>query len=183
VFEEGLGVGDVGGRKLAHGSDVFLDAGLLEAGEVEILRGADEDAGPALDGRAEGGEVAAGDGGEEEDGLLGLVGNGDFDALLVDFLVPGLDADEPVVGRRVGGPAEEGDDEEVANGLSGWEVGMEPEAVAGLKVGDGGDGEGNAGAGDADVDFGADEVESGVLGMGRGRKEGSEEEGERLTIL
>ena len=31
---------------------------------------------------------------------------------------------------------------------------MEPDLVAGLEVGDGGDGEGDAGAGDADIDFG-----------------------------
>ena len=71
VLAEG---GGVGGRDALHLGEVFFDAGLLEAGFVEVLGGADEDAGAALDGGAEGGEVAAGFGGEEEDGLLGLGG-------------------------------------------------------------------------------------------------------------
>ncbi len=139
MLGEGLGV--VGGDA-ADGGEIFFDAGLLEAGFEEVLRGADEDAGAAADGGAEGGEVAAGLGGEEEDGLLGLVGDGDGDAFFADFFVPGLDPGEPVVGRRVGGAAEEGGDEEVVDGLGGREIGMEPELVAGLEVGDLGDGEG-----------------------------------------
>ena len=89
VFGESLGVG---GRDAADGGEVFLDAGLFEAGLGEVLGGADEDAGAAADGGAEGAEVAAGLGREEEDGLLGLGGDGDDDAFLADFFVPGLDA-------------------------------------------------------------------------------------------
>ena len=149
-----------GGTRL-HLGDVFFDAGLLEAGLVEVLGGADEDAGAALDGGAKGGEVAAGFGGEEEDGLLGLGGDGDDDALFADAALPGFDADEPGVGGRVGGAAEEGGDEEVVDGLGGGEVGVEPDLVGGLEVGDLGDGEGDAGASDADVDLWAGEVEAG----------------------
>ena len=119
------------GRRAGRGAcrrDRLLDAGLLEAGLGEVLRGADEDAGAAADGGAEGGEVAAGFGGEEEDDLLGLVGDGDGDALFADLFVPGLDLGEPVVGGRVGGAAEEGGDEEVVDGLGGREVGMQPDA-------------------------------------------------------
>jgi hypothetical protein len=39
---------------------------------------------------------------------------------------------------------------------------MDPEAVAGQEVGDGGDGQRLAGAGDADVDARADQVKAGV---------------------
>ena len=79
------------GGTFAHGGDVLLDAGLLEAGLGEVLRGADEDSGAAADGGSEGGEVAAGLGGEEEDDLLGLVGDGDADAFFADLAVPGFD--------------------------------------------------------------------------------------------
>jgi hypothetical protein len=73
----------------------------------------------------------------------------------------------------------EGSDVEVVDGLGGWEVGMEPDFVAGLKVGDLGDGEGAAGAGDVNVDFGAGEVEARRVGVqGRAEEqEGSESSG------
>jgi hypothetical protein len=60
-----LELGGVGGRNAADGGDVLFDAGLFKAGLDEVLRGADEGAGAALDGGAEGGEVAAGFGGEK----------------------------------------------------------------------------------------------------------------------
>ena len=139
VLGEGLGVV---GWDAAHVGEVGFDAGLFEAGFGEVLRGADEDAGAAADGGAESGEVAAGFGGEEEDDLLGLGGDGDGDALFADFFVPGLDLGEPVVGGRVGGAAEEGGYEEVVDGLGGREVGVQPDLVAGLEVGNLGDGQG-----------------------------------------
>jgi len=163
----------VGGRDAADGGEVFLDAGLLEAGFGEVLRGADEDSGATLDGGTEGGEVASGFGGEEEDGLLGFGRNGDEGAFVADFLVPGLDTDEPIVGWGIGGAAEEDADEQVVYGLRGREIGMEPEFIAGLEVGDGGDGEGSVATGDADVDAGADEVEARVGGV---QREGEQQE-------
>ena len=166
--------GLVAGGDLFHLGEIFLDAGLLEAGFDEVLVGADEDSGTAFDGGAEGGEVAAGLRGEEEDGLLGAGGDGDGDALFADFFFPGFDADEPVVRRGVGGAAEEGGDEEIFNGLGGRQVGMEPELVAGEEVGDGGDGERDAIAGDVDVDLGAGEVKAGLGTGGRGREEEDE---------
>ncbi len=177
VFGEGLGVV---GRDAAHVGEIGFDAGLFEAGFGEVLRGADEDAGAAADGGAEGAEVAAGFGGEEEDDLLGFGGHGDGDAFFADFFVPGLDLGEPVVGGRVGGAAEEGGDEEVVDGLGGGEVGMQPDLVAGLEVGNLGDGQGTVVAGDVDVDLGAGEVETrGVcVEGGREEEEGSESSGE-----
>jgi len=126
------------------------------------LRGADEGAGAALDGGAEGGEVASGLGRHKEYDLLRFVGDGDEGALFADFFIPGFDADEPAIGRGVGGAAEEGADEEVVDGLAGGEVGVQPDAIAGLKVWDGGDGERDAVAGDANVNAGAGEVEAGI---------------------
>ncbi len=101
----------------------------------EVLRGADEDAGTAADGGAEGAEVAAGLRGEEEDDLLGLVGHGDGDALFADLFVPGLDTEEPVVGGRVGGAAEEGGDEKVVDGLGGGRSGCSQILSPGWRLG------------------------------------------------
>jgi len=182
---EGFGVG---GWDTPDASEVFFDAGLFEAGFGEVLGGSDEDSGATFDGGAEGGKVAAGFGREEENGLLGFVGDGDEGALFADFFVPGLDADEPVVGGRVGGAAEEDADEEVMDGLGGRKVGMEPELVAGLEVGNAGDGEGlgyavGVGTGDADVDFGADEVEAGVGTRAEGRGEEEEWQEQPFCLL
>ncbi len=179
VFGEGFGV--VGGDAADVG-EVGFDAGLLEAGFEEVLRGADEDAGAAADGGAEGGEVAAGLGGEEEDDLLGFGGDGDGNAFVADFLVPGLDLGEPVIGGRVGGAAEEGGDEEIADGLGGGEIGVEPELVAGLEVGDLGDGQSAAVAGDVDVDLGAGKVEARGVGVkGGSEKQDSQSSDEALS--
>jgi hypothetical protein len=150
----------VRGRDATYGSEILFDAGLLEAGFDEVLLGADENAGMAFYGGAEGGKVAAGFGSHENDDLLGLGGDSDERALLPDMLVGGVDAGEPVVGRRVGGAAQEADDHEVFDRLGGGQVGMDPEPVTGLQVGDLGDVERFAGAGDADVDPGAGEIEA-----------------------
>ncbi|MCU1252807.1 MAG: hypothetical protein JWQ49_5836, partial [Edaphobacter sp.] len=173
VLGEGLGVvrwdkADVG--------EIGFDAGLFEAGLGEVLRGANEDAGAAADGGAEGAEVAAGFRGEEEDDLLGLGGHGDGYALFADLFVPGLDLGEPVVGGRVGGAAAKGGDEEVVDGLRGGEVGVQPDLVAGEEIGDLGDGQGAVVAGDVDVHLGASEVEARGVGVERGaeEEEGSE---------
>ncbi len=134
---------------------------MLEAGLDEVLRGADEDAGAAADGGAEGAEVAAGFGSEKEDDLLGLIGDGDGDALFANLLVPGLDLEEPVVWRRIRGTAQEGRDEKIVNGLCGWQVGAHPDLVSGLEIGNLGDGQSFARAGDMDVHLGSGEVEAG----------------------
>ena len=95
VLGEGLGVV---GRDAADVGEIGFNSCLLESGFEEILRGADEDAGATTDGGAEGGEVAAGFGREEEDDLLGLVWDGDGDALFADFFVPGLDVVDQLSG-------------------------------------------------------------------------------------
>ena len=46
--------GWVAGWDAADGGEVLFDAGLLEAGFGQVLRGADEGAGASLDSRAEG---------------------------------------------------------------------------------------------------------------------------------
>jgi hypothetical protein len=157
VIEHRLGIGR---RNLAHGSDVFFDAGLLEARGCEVLRGADEDAGAAADGLAECGEVTSGFGGEEEDRLLGFIGDGDGYALLDGAAIPGFYAGKPVVRRRVRRAAKEGEDKEEMDGLAGGKFGMQPELIAWLEVWDFGDGKGPVASGDADIDLWTFEVET-----------------------
>src|SRR6202012_135061 len=96
-----------------------------------------------------------------------FLGHGDEDALLADVLLPGLDACKPVVGRRVGIAAEEDADQEIFDGLGGREVGVQPDAVAGLEVRNLGNGEGYTVAGDADLAGGTDEVNARVDGGAR----------------
>jgi hypothetical protein len=55
---------------------------------------------------------------------------------------------------------------------------MDPEAVAGQEVGDGGDGQRLAGAGDADVDARTDEVKAGV-GVSEPAGEAEEQRGQK----
>ncbi len=156
--------------------EVDLNSSLFEAGFDEVLRGADEDAGAAADGGAEGGEVAAGFRGEEEDDLLGLGGYGDGDAFFTNVFVPSLDLGEPVVRGRVGGASEEGGYEKIVDRLGGREVGVQPELVSRQEVGDLSDGQGFSVAGDVDVDAWASEVEArGGVGVegGAGEEEGS----------
>ena len=61
-------------------------------------------------------------------------------------------------------PRRKAADEEVVNGLGGGQVGVEPDLVAGLEIGNLGDGQGFARAGDVDIDLGAGEVEAGGVG-------------------
>ena len=141
------------GRHTAHVCEIGLYSRLLEASLCEILRGANEDAGPSADSGAEGAEVAAGFGRKKEDNLLGFLRNDDRDAFVADLLVPGLNFSEPAVGRRVGGTAEEGRDEKVMDRLGGGKVGVQPNFVAGLKIGNLGNGKSATCAGNVDVDF------------------------------
>ncbi len=165
---EGEGGGELGGAfgdgfgivaDAFHGGEVVLDALLLEGGFVEVGVGADEEAGARFDRGTKGLEVAASLRGDEHDRLFRALGNDDggaFDGLLV----PGVDQGEPVLGRLVGGAAQEGDDEEQMVGLGAGEVGLEPDFVSGLEAGNLRDGKAGAAARDANVDLGAEEGRS-----------------------
>jgi len=129
VWFEGEGTGEevgvflqggwVAGWDAADGGEVFFDAGLLESSLGEVLRGTDKSSGTALYGGAEGRKITAGLGRHEEHGLLCFVGDGDESAFFADLFIPGFDADEPAIGRRVGGSAQEDADEQVVDGLAG----------------------------------------------------------------
>ena len=163
--------GGIGGGNLLHPGEIFFDTGFFETGFGEILRSADEDARAALDGRAQGAEVATRFRCEKENGLFRVLRDGDRDAFGANVLFPGFDAGEPAIGWWVRGAAQEGNDEEVVNRLSRREVGVQPELVSRLQVRHGRNGERLAGAGDPDVDFGAGEIKAGGVWAGGRRRE------------
>lgn len=108
---------------------------------------------------------------------MGLLGHGDEDTLFADVLLPGFNAGEPVVGRRVRAAAEERTDEQIFDGLGVGKIGVQPDAITGLKVRDLGDGQRDAVAGYAHVDAGADEVKPRIDGEAR-REEAKQEDAE-----
>jgi hypothetical protein len=155
----------------ADGREIFFEARAVETGLVEVLHGANEGTGLPADGCAERAESSAGFRSEEDQSLRGFVWNGHPKAFLAHLLIPGLDLGEPVLGRRVCGAAEEGDDHDVTGGLRFGEIGLDPEAVRGLEVRDFGDGEDGFAAADADVHGRAGEIEGGPVGEGEGRRQ------------
>ena len=167
-------------RNCLHRGEVALDTLLLEGGFVEVGIRSNEQAGLAFDGGAEGFEVAPSLGRDEDERLLGLIGDGDGGPFR-SLLVPCVNFSKPVVGWFIGGAAEEGDDEQEVIGLGGGKIGLDPDLVAGLQVGHLGDGERDASSGDADVDFWASEVKARVVvGVERCGKGNGEQAGENV---
>ena len=144
----------------ADGGYVLLDASFLEAGLDKILGGSNEGSWTAAHRGFQGLEVATRLWREEHYRLLRVGRNGHVRTLGFDLGIPGLDTEEPVLWGRVGVAAEEDADEEVVDGLGGREVGVYPELIAGLQVGNHRYGERLAVAGNADVNLGPDQIEA-----------------------
>ena len=125
---------DIGNR--FYVGEIFFQARAIEAGLIQILRSANENAGSAANRRTKSAEVAAGFGREKQQGLLGVLRNGDDGSFFAHLPGPGFEAGEPMFGRRIGGATQERDDEKITGGLIGRKIRMQPEAVAGLQVGD-----------------------------------------------
>ena len=174
---EGFGVG-LGG--FLDVGEVSLKAHALPAGSLEVLCGADKSAGPAADGVAEGVEVASGLWREEDEGLLGLIGNGNEYALFARLAAPGFDAGKPLRRGRVGGAAQEGDDQDEVSGLALGKVGMNPKAVAGKQIGRLRDGQSDRAALDVHVDLGSSEIECRALGVQCGGSQAAKQRQQKL---
>ena len=159
----------VGGIERAHALEVLLDAGLFEAGLVEILRGSDKDAGAAFDGRAQGAEVAAGFGRQKQNYLLGLLRDGDENTFTLHAAVPRLDAGKPAVGGRVRRAAQERRNQEIFDRLGWRKVWVQPELIASLEIRHFRDGEGDSVARDPDFNLWTGEIEAGRIGV-QGRR-------------
>ena len=133
---------------------------------IQILRGAHKCAGLAAHGGAEAAEIAASFRGEKNQRLLSVFRHRYHDSFLADLFVPGFGACEPVVGRWVCGAAEKGDDQQIVDGLAFGEIRVNPEAVAGLEVGNVGDWQRLARARNRHLDARAGQIESGGIGAG-----------------
>ncbi len=148
-----------------HGGEVALDALLLEGGLIQVDISPDKGAGAAFYGGAQGLEVAAGLGRNEQESLLRIVGYGHRGALGGVLMIPGVDLGKPRVGRLVGGAAEKGDDEEQMILLVVGQIGLDPELIAGLQVRHLRDGQGPVATRDAHHDLGSGKVKAGVVGV------------------
>jgi hypothetical protein len=152
---------------LANRLEIFFETQAVEAGLLEILGGADKSAGLAANRRAESAKGASSLRGEEDQGFLGFFGNDDKNAFFVDWPAPGFDAGKPGLGRRIGCAAQESHDHQIVHRLAVREIGVNPQAIPGLEIGDLGDGQSLSGALNADFHLGTDKVESGIVGISR----------------
>ena len=107
----------------------------VPAGSLQILGGAHKGAGTIVHGLAKGAEVSSGLGHQENQRLLSLLRHGNEDTLVARFPGPGFYAGEPVGRRGIGGPAQEGDDQDVMRRLALGEIGVDPKTVAGEQIG------------------------------------------------
>ena len=153
-------------------SKVGIEAHSVPAGRLQVLAGADKDAGTSSDGIAQCAEVATRFGSQEHDGLLRLLGHHDENTFFACLAVPRFHACEPLVGRRIGDAAQEGDDEDIARGLTIGKVGMDPKPVSREEVGHLANGQSYLAPLDVYVHFGAGKVKR--LGMQLERGEGKQ---------
>ena len=150
-------------RVFQHLAQILSGAGAVQAGLIQILRGAHENSGLAANCGAQRAEVAAGYRGQKKQRLLRVLGHVHQDSFGAHIAIPGFHAGEPFVGGRVGGAAEECDHEQVVNRLIVGQDGMNPQAVSGVQVGHFRDRQGFSGAVHGHFDLGPGQVEGSVV--------------------
>ena len=148
-----------------HIGQVGIQPHAVPTGGLQVLGGAHKSTGAVVDGLAQGAEIAAGFGRQEDDGLLRFLRNGNEDALFAGDAGPRLNARKPIKRRGIGGSAQEGYDEDEVGRLALRQVRMDPKAVSGQKVGGLADGQGNVAPLDVYVYLGTGKVESRTIGM------------------
>ena len=82
----------------------------------------------------------------------------------MNVLVPGFDAGEPVLRRGIGGAAQKGNDHHVAHGLAVGQIGVDPQSIARLEVGNFGGGQRLAVTFHVQVDFWSSQIEGRGIG-------------------
>ena len=120
----------IGCVEAANDGQVALESRAIERRLIQILRGAHECAGAAAHGVDERFEIAAGFGRQEDQCLLCTVGNGDGETFVCAGALPRGAAEKPVLRRRIGRAAQEGDDQQIVLGLRRREIGFDRELVA-----------------------------------------------------
>ena len=107
LFEQ-FGIGQRCGLDLGQ---VGIKAHAVKTGGLQVLGGAHKGAGAPADSSAQGVEIAARFGGKKNERLLCFGGNRDKNTFVAHLLVPGFDARKPLGRGRVGGSAQEGNNE------------------------------------------------------------------------
>ena len=157
----------IGLRCDLHLGQVRIQPHAIPTRGLQVLGGAHKGPGPVMHGFAQGAEVSARLRRQEDERLLRLLGNRNKYALTAGTTRPGFDAGEPVVWRRIGGPAQEGDDQNKVGRLAFGQIGMDPEPVSGHQVGGLADGQGDVAPFDVHIHLWSGEVKSRAIGMQR----------------
>ena len=155
---------------------IGIQAHPVPTGHLQILNGANKNAGAANHGLAQRAEVAARLRRQKDQRLLRLFRHRHEDSLLAHVTVPGLHAGKPVRGRRVGGSAQKGDNQDIMRGLALGKIGVNPEPVSRQQVGNLADGQRNFATLHMHVHLGSGQIEGGAIGVQIGRNQAQEQE-------
>ena len=153
---------------LADGRQVGIQPGAVEDRLIEILRGAHESSGASANGSDQRFEVSAGLWSQENEKLLGILGNCDLQPATT-LSIPGLGGIKPAFRGRIGCAAQKHRNEEVMHRLSGREVRPDRQLVARGEIRHLGNRQGLARVGHFDFEAGAGQIEGGWIGQGQTR--------------
>ncbi len=162
-------LGQLGGLGIAQRTNrgqVALQAGAVQSGLVQLLRGAHECARPSAHGAHQRLEVPAGFRREEHQHLLRTLRHRDRHALDRAFTGPRFAGEEPALRRRIGRSAQKRRDQQVMRGLRGGQVRLDPDAVADRQVRNLRGRQGARAPGDLDLEHGTGQVERRGAGTG-----------------
>ena len=118
--------GRIGLRRHLNVVEIRVQAHPIQARCLQILRRAHKGAGASAHRVAQGAEVASRLRSQKHDGLLRFRGNGHKHALVVRLVRPCLNARKPPRRRRIGGPAQKGDNQNKVRGLALRKIRMDP---------------------------------------------------------
>ncbi len=122
-------------RNIANRIQILVDAQTALTCEIQVLCGAHKGSRLSLDRRAQRAEVASSLWSEEEQSLLGMLGNGNNNAFFAYLPRPCFGFCEPVVRWRIGGSLKKCNDQQVVYGLVIGKRRVNPKPVAGLQIG------------------------------------------------
>jgi len=163
----------VRGKRL-HLGQVGVQPQSIPAGLLKILSRPDKGAWAVVDSFTQSVEVAGGLWSEKDQCLLSFCGNDNENALFANRFVPRFDALEPLRRRGIGSSAKKSHDQNIVRGLALRQVGMNPEPIAGEKIGNFGDGEGFSLALNMHIDLWAKQIKGRgvrVTSVGRHKKQ------------
>src|SRR5690242_4796641 len=95
--------------------EIPVEPRTVQARLIQILGTSNEGSRPSLDCRPQCAEISARLRSKEQQSLLGARWHSDDDSLFANLFRPTVRASEPVIGRRIRGPAKERDDQQIVN--------------------------------------------------------------------